>query len=415
MKYRLTLAALMLSWPAYAEEVATPAASVEAPVAAPEVVAPPVDVAPAVVEAPSIDIAPPVTSDIQMDIPTPEIGGSMVMPDITPPIETGAVAAPAMPEMPAMDVAAPTLEEPVAAPATPEVTLPLPEIAPAVVEAPAIDVTPSVMMPEPSMDAGLKMAMPEHPGGNDGNNGNGGMPEVLQPQITVDTAAIGKGGDAYAEGGDANAVLKNDVDLSSVNINKDGDVSNTAIVKPEIDINNVVKPEIENTNVVKQVQEIKVDIDNKDITKIDVTVKPNIDVTVKPEVEVKTGDVKVYVQAPVQQQTETRSPSSSSSLGVVGIGIGAAALLLSKRDDRGDDRDRGYRTREREVVTKYKCFEFNRYGEKVRVSCNQKAATYHPEKPDVPTARRQKDHSKGVIKHPCHATAEEDCVPNDGY
>lgn len=385
MKYRLTLAALVLSWPVYAEEVAAPTASVEAPVAAPEVVAPPVDVAPAVVEAPSIDIAPPVTSDIQKDIPTPDIGGSMAMPDITPSIETGAVAAPPMPEMPAMDVAAPALEESIAVPATPEVTLPSPEIAPAI-----DDMTPSMVMPEPSMDTSLKMAMPEHPGGNDGNNGNGGMPEVPQSQITVDTAAIGKGGDAYAEGGDANAVLKNDVDISSVNINKDGDVSNIAIVKPEI----------QDTNVVKSVQETKVDIDNKDITKIDVTVKPNIDVTVKPEVEVKTGDVKVYVQAPVQQQTAARSSSSSSSLGVVAVGIGAAALLLSKRDDRGDDRDRGYHKSGREVVTKYKCFEVDRYGERVKVSCDQKrkAATYHPEKPDVFTARRQKDHSKGVVR-----------------
>lgn len=430
MKYVLLVAALLLPLPALAQDAAP--APAEAPIAAPapEVTPPSVEVAPAVVETPSIDIAPPVMApDIHVDIPAPDIGASVAMPDVTPPtIET-----PLAMEAPAIDLS-------IVAPA-PEIALPSVEVAPAVVETPSIDVSPQIAAPaaEPlSLDAGLKTSGPDDHSG--GYGGNGGMSELPQPAITIDTTAIGKGGDAHADGGNATAILKNDVDVSSVNINKDGDVSNvninkdgdvsnTAIVKPEIDTTINVKPEIENTNVVKPVQETNVHNDNKNVTKIDIEVKPNIDVTVKPQIEVKTGDTTVIVQAPATQQVSQKQSSISTMMPMLGVGL---ALLAAKSRDGDRDHDHGDRRRipEREIVNRDRCFTFNRVGQKIRVSCRQVARNYVPDKPDAPWAGRSsngKDPSKGVGQPGSHESRCEEgerlaqngkCVPtlsNGGY
>ena len=410
MKYGLIVAALLLPWTAFAQDAAVAPADVPvaAPAAAPEIVAPPPEVAPVVVEAPVVDMSPPVAAPEIAPV-APDIGASVAMPDITPPVvEAPAVmATPAMPDVSMTDITAPQAPE---------------------MHAPVVEPL--------SSDIGLKTAAPEHSGGH---GGNGGMPEASQPEITIDTTAIGKGGNAHAEGGDANAVLKNDndVNISNVDINKDGDVSNVNILKDgDVAATGIFKPEIDNTNtnIVKPVQETTVHNEDKnvnnnsDYTKVGVDTKTNINVEVNPkiyvkpeiDVQVKTGDVKVYVQAPAQQQqaaVRAGSSSSSSSLGIAAIGIGAA-LLLNKR---GDDRD--YDRKDRKVVTQDRCFYFNRYGERVRVSCAagrrvsyQKPYVSH-ENPLVKKSSRS-DPSKGVVQdsyEPDENACPQGCAKPNGH
>jgi hypothetical protein len=322
MKYRLIMAALLLSWPALAQETVAPA-DVPAAIPAPEVSLPSVEVAPPTVETPIVDMTSPVVApDIPMDIPAPDIGASVATPDVGMP---------------------PVIETPAMAPA-PEIALPSMEVASPTVEPPATDMSSPALAPatEPlSIDMGLKSAGPQEYSGGGGHDG----PEASQPEVTIiDTTAIGKGGDAHAEGGDATSILKNENDISNLNINEGGDVENT----------NTFKPELENTNIVKPVQEVTVNNEDKnvnnnsDYTKIDNDnssyTKVDVDVNNKTITNVEVNPV---VKLTVQNATATAQKSSMSEWAMPLAIVGAAVVLSKRGDDRGCGDDCGRRARKR--------------------------------------------------------------------
>jgi hypothetical protein len=318
VKYRLIVAALLLSWPALAQDAGVPAdvpaavPVVETPVVTPmpEVALPSVDVPTPAVETPIVDMTSPVVApDIPMDIPAPDIGASVATPDVG---------------------IAPAIETPAMAPA-PEIALPSVEVGAPAIEPSVADVSPPALAPvEPlSFDAGFKSGGPPEHSGDHGNPG--GPPEIPQTDISIDVDAIGKGGSAHAEGGDATNIVKNDNDISSVNINKDGDVSNTNILKPEIETTTIIKNEDKNVNINNNTDYTKVD------TKINVEVKP--DIVVKPEIELKQTTI---VQGSVAQKQSTLSELTPL------IAVGVAALALSRNGSRDCGGDCGHRRHARQ-------------------------------------------------------------------
>lgn len=317
MKYGLVVTALLLSSSAFAQDAPAPDVAPPAPAAMPEVAMPPPDIAPPM-EMPPMDVSPPV----------PDIAASMPTLDSAPlaiEVPEAPAAAPSMPDIPTLDVASP--------PAL-EMPSPEPQIA-----APALDAPP--------LDVGLKTFSPEHSGdhGDHGNGGdNGGTPELPSVDLSIDTTAIGKGGDAYAEGGDAHAVLK--------------DVT----VKPVQETTVLNNPENKNINHNEDKNINNVHIDDKDVTKVEIggdktKVEVGGDTThvnTKTDVDVKTGDVKtgdvtvgdVKVGNVTQHQTVNLQQASGQRQ-ESNVFQSIAPLLAIALMNRGGDRDGHRRDREK--------------------------------------------------------------------